>query len=166
MSTPNPGGYVCVKTRGVYAWLIRKLTGSEFNHVAVIGFDDNLFEAEPGGARKRPLSEYDGYEMIFSPDVLTPKQQVQVVAKAEALLDTPYGWTDIARLGLRCMGIQWAWLTRAADVERAMICSQLVAACGESAGLDWNCGRESPAAVTPGDLAERAKRNADLPVAD
>lgn len=156
MNAPEPGTYGCVKTSGFYPWLIRKGTRSEYNHAFIVGFNGEIFEAEPGGARMRRLEEYEGCEMVFSKDVLTTRQRSQIVVRAETLLGTPYGWTDIARLALSSRGVAWDWLTHAADAERAMICSQLVAVCGESADVDWNCGQESPAAVTPGMLAARA----------
>lgn len=118
--------------------------------------DDRIIQAEPGGARWARLDDYQTDSKVFASDDLTDEQRQQIMAKAVVLLGTPYGWTDILRLSLRCMGLQWAWLTRAADNERAMICSQLVAACGAAARVDWDCGRQTSAAVTPGDLAQRA----------
>lgn len=153
----SPGTYACVRTGGFYAWLIRTGTRSHYNHAFIItDFNGGIIEADPGGARRSNISAYGTDDIVFCTDKPTEKQVAQILTKAETLLGTPYGWTDIARLALRCLGLQWGWLTRAADNERAMICSQLVAACGDSAGLDWNCGREAAAAVTPGDLATRA----------
>jgi uncharacterized protein YycO len=153
---PAPGSYGCVRTGGFYAWLIRIGTRSEFNHAFVVMGNDRIIEADPGGARWARLSDYGTDSKVFDTgDSLTDEQRRRVMYKAEVLLGTPYGWTDIARLSLRCMGLQWSWLTRRADDEKAMICSQLVAACGAAAGVDWLCGRETSAAVTPGDLAQR-----------
>lgn len=157
VTVPQPGGYGCVRTGGFYGWLIRVGTRSEYNHAFVVMDDGRIIEGAPGGARWARLSDYGTDGMVFDTgDALTDVQRSQVMRKAVALLGTPYGWTDIARLSLRCMGVQWRWLTRAADNERAMICSQLVAACGEAAGVDWNCDRSCPAEVTPRDLADRA----------
>lgn len=153
---PKPGSYGVVRTRGLYAWLIRTGTKSQYDHAFVVCDGGQIIEAEPGGARWGQLSEYTADEVLFnSGEPMTDKQRLMVVNEAVQLLGVPYGWTDIVRLGLRCAGIQWQWLTRRADNERAMICSQIVAACGQAAGLDWNSGREAPAAVTPGDLAKR-----------
>ena len=158
MSTPAPGSYGCVRTGGFYAWLIRVGTRSHFNHAFIVMENGRIIEADPGGARWAQLSDYETDSKVFDTrDVLTDEQRQRVMYKAEVLLGTPYGWTDIVRLSLRCMGLQWQWLTRKADNEAAMICSQLVAACGQAAGLDWLCGREAAAAVTPGDLAARAQ---------
>jgi len=153
---PTPGTYACVRTGGFYNRLIRIGTRSKYNHAfLVVDTNGGIIEADPGGARRNNITEYSGDPIIYSNDILTPQQVAQAVAKAETLIGTPYGWTDIARLSLRSLGIQWNWLTQAADNERAMICSQLVAICGNAAGLDWNCGRTTPAAVTPADLANR-----------
>jgi uncharacterized protein YycO len=154
---PAPGSYGCVRTSGLYAWLIRVGTRSRYNHAFIV-MDSvgRVIEADPGGARWAHLSDYGTDGMVFdTAEQLTPEQRQRVCDKAQILLGTPYGWTDIARLSLRCLGVNWGWLTQRADDEQAMICSQLVAACGEYAGVDWLCGREAPAAVTPGDLASR-----------
>ena len=157
MDAPKPGTYACVRTGGFYAWLIRVGTRSPYNHAFLVVDDTGgIIEADPGGARRSNISAYGTDAMVFDAnEPVTDDQRAKIIAKAETLLGTPYGWTDIARLALSCLGVKWKWLTAAADNERAMICSQLVAACGEAAGLDWNCGREAPAAVTPGDLAAR-----------
>lgn len=153
----SPGSYGCVRTGGWQAWLIRVGTRSKFNHAFIVMENDRIIEADPGGARWAQLSDYGTDSKVFDTgDVLTDEQRRKVMYKAEMLLGTPYGWTDIVRLSLRCLGINWSWLTKRADNEAAMICSQLVAACGEYAGLDWLCGRNCPAEVTPGDLAVRA----------
>lgn len=151
----TPGQYGCVCTGGFFGWLIRVGTRSHYNHAFIVMDGDQIIEADPKGASWGQLSDYANDAVVFSTDVLSAEQVSLIQNKAVVLLGTPYGWTDIARLSLRCLGVQWRWLTRAADNERAMICSQLVAACGAAAGVDWTCGREAPAAVTPGDLANR-----------
>ena len=157
MDSPKPGTYACVRTGGFYAWLIRVGTRSRYNHAFLVVDDHGgIIEAAPRGARRAMLADYRADSLLFDVnEQITDAQRARVAAKAETLLGTPYGWTDIVRLALRCAGVKWGWLTAAADKERAMICSQLVAICGDAAGLDWNCGREAPAAVTPGDLASR-----------
>lgn len=154
---PVPGSYGCVKTHGFYPWLIRAGTRSEYDHAFIIVDDrGGIIEAEPGGARRSNLAEYTNYDMIFNTvDVPSEEQRRRIVSKAETLIGTPYGWTDIARLALHDLGVNWPWLIAAADNERAMICSQLVAVCGAAGGMDWSCGKENPAAVTPADLATR-----------
>ncbi len=158
MTGPLPGTYACVRTRGFYAWLIRKVTRSEYDHAFVICDSDQIIEAAPSGARWARLSDYAHQQILISADPMTDAQRIAVISRAVTLLGKPYGWTDIVRLALTAADIRWVWLTRRADNEQAIICSQLVAVCGQAAGIDWLCGREAPAAVTPGDLAARISR--------
>jgi hypothetical protein len=165
------GQYVLVRTGGFYAaairfgcregrgwrsWIGRR---SRFDHVAVVtGPAGQIVEAEPGGARRANLSEYDGYEIRFSCDPLTDLQREQIVRKALWYADerVPYGWLDILGLSLRCLGLNWRWLTSAAEHEDAAVCSQLAVACAEFAAYDeWMCGRLYAADVTPAMLDER-----------
>lgn len=156
MTLPAPGSYGVVATHGFYPWLIRIGTHSRYNHAFLVVDDQGgIIEADPGGARRSTITAYAGNPILYSNDPMTLSQRNAAITKATVLLGTGYGWLDITRLSLRSLGLQWNWLTTAADNEKAMICSQLVAACGQAAGLDWNCGRENPAAVTPGDLANR-----------
>lgn len=154
----TPGQYGCVRTGGFLGWLIRVGTRSRYNHAFIVMDGGQVVQADPKGASWGQLSDYQHDAVVFSQDVLSPEQRAAIMNKAVVLLGTPYGWTDIVRLALRCAGVQWQWLTRAADNERAMICSQLVSACGAAAGVDWLCGREAAAAVTPGDLAARVSQ--------
>jgi hypothetical protein len=158
----KPGDYGVVRTTGFVPWCIRLLTRSAYDHVfIVIGADGNgdydIVEAEPAGARYAKLSEYEGYDMLFNTgEPLTDAQRDAIVAEAHRLVGTPYGFLDIVRLGLM-LTIRRApkWLTKRADAEQAIICSQLVAMCGRAAGVDWLCGQSTPAMVTPGMLATR-----------
>jgi len=161
------GQYVLVRTRGFYPSVIRffclKRRGwkaffsstarSRFDHVAVVvGPGGQIVEAEPGGARRSNLSEYDGYELRFSSDPLTDDQRAKIVEKADWYVDNhiPYGWTDIAGLAVRCLDSDDYVLIRRADQQRAAICSQLAAVCGEYAGVTaWMCGQQLAAGVTP-----------------
>lgn len=155
--TLTPGSYGCVRTSGWQAWFIRVGTRSKFNHAFIVmDTAGRIIEADPGGARWAHISDYGNDPKVFDDgEQLTLQQRQQVMAKAQVLLGTPYGWLDIVCLAARCLGLRWQWLTRRADDEKAMICSQLVAVCGEAAGVNWLCGREAPAEVTPGDLADR-----------
>lgn len=158
----RPGDYGVVRTTGFIAWCIRVLTRSAFDHAfIVIGADGNgdydIVEAEPSGARYAKLSEYADYTVLFNTgEPLTDAQRAAIVNAAHDLVGTPYGFLDIVRLGLM-LTIRRApkWLTERADAERAIICSQLVAMCGHTAGVDWLCGQSTTAMVTPGMLARR-----------
>lgn len=149
---PSVIRFFCLKRRGWRAFFSRTAR-SRFDHVAVIvGAAGQIVEAEPGGARRSNLSEYDGYEIRFSSDPLTDDQRTKIVAKANWYADNhiPYNWLDIAGLGVRCLDSDAYILIRRADQERAAVCSQLAATCAEYAGvLQWLCGQELAAGVTP-----------------
>jgi hypothetical protein len=144
--------FFCLKRRGWRAFFSRR-SRSRFDHVAVVvGPGGQIVEAEPGGARYADLSEYDGYEIRFSSDPLTDDQRTRIVEKARWYADNriPYGWTDIAGLGIRCLDSDAYVLIRRADQQRAAVCSQLAAVCGEYGGATaWMCGQQLAAGVTP-----------------
>jgi hypothetical protein len=158
----KPGDYGVVRTTGFVPWCIRALTRSAFDHAFVVVSEDGngdywIVEAEPSGARYAKLSEYAGYQVLFNTgEPLTDAQRAAIICAAHDMAGTPYGFLDIARLGLMltiCRAPKW--LTKRADDERAVICSQLVALCGKRAGVDWLCGQSTTAMVTPGMLAQR-----------
>lgn len=161
------GQYVLVRTHGFFPSVIRffclerrgwraffsRTSRSRFDHVAVVvGAAGQIVEAEPGGARRSNLSEYDGYEIRFSSDPLTDDQRTKIVAKADWYAENhiPYNWLDIGGLGVRCLDSDAYVLVRRADQQRAAVCSQLAAACGRYAGVTaWLCGQDLAAGVTP-----------------
>jgi hypothetical protein len=160
--TPEPGRYGVVRTNGWVPAIIRFLTRSRFDHAFIVIDPEpgtgraRIVEAEPGGARIAYLDEYDPATVLITDEPLTDTQRAAIVRDAVRLVGTPYGFVDILRLALM-LTIHRAplWLAKRADLERAMICSQLVAAVGQDVGLDWLCGPSSPASVTPGMLGAR-----------
>ncbi|HLI39616.1 MAG TPA: hypothetical protein VKV80_20085 [Streptosporangiaceae bacterium] len=152
-----PGMYVCVKTRGFPAWVIRMATRSRVNHAFIVADDQGgIIEARPGGVRRGSLAAYAGaYAAADTAEPVTGAQRAVVAAKAESMLGTGYNFPAIAGIGLEDIGWHWRLLMRIARADRDVMCSQLVAACGEAAGLDWLCGKPSPDQVTPADLARR-----------
>ena len=159
-TAPLPGTYGVVRTTGWISWLIRVLTRSRYDHAVIV------IDPEPGTGRARIayLDEYDPSTVLLSDEPLTDEQRAKIVEHALALVGTPYGFIDIGALALMLtLHRAPAWLASRADHERAMICSQLVAACGCAAGVDWLCDQEYPAQVTPGMLGERIIRRAWAP---
>lgn len=161
----EPGRYGVVATGGWIARLIRWATHSWANHSFIVIEDGKVVEARPEGVRIKDLSEYNGCRMTFNTDEpMTSLQRSKVVDFAKTLTNDEYNYLDFGAVGLQAVGITWQWLFKLAGADHdAMICSQLVAACGRAAGLDWNCGKESPVFVTPGDLAKRID---ELPAID
>jgi hypothetical protein len=78
--------------------------------------------------------------------------RARVAAAGRALAGTPYSFLDYLSLFLLHLGIRPAWLLRAVDNRRHMICSQLVDTAYEAAGLHLFTDGRFPGDVTPGDL--------------
>lgn len=157
MTSVEPGRYGVVRTRGFLGWVIRRATKSPYDHAFLFAGVGNLIEATPYDVRLAPVTGYTGALMAASTaEPMTAEQRAAVVAKALSYLGTEYGWDDLAVIALSELGLHWRLLIRAMGAQRALICSQLVAICGQAAGMDWQCGKESPALVTPADLARRA----------
>lgn len=173
---PQPGDYACVqiptvnflgfRVPNVVGLLIRLFTRSRFDHAFIyVGSDYSrdsktpmIVEARPHGAVIAALSEYDGDLIVWSQDDLTPEQRTEIVAQAVARVGTPYGFLDIAYIGLARLGLSWGWLLRRVETQRRLICSQLVAVCGVDAEeTSWLCGQPDPCLVTPADLGNRIR---------
>lgn len=164
----RPGDYCCVDIPGKFpfSWFtgfaIRHFTHSDFDHVFVITSEDGeIVEARPSGAQISNISEYDGLELQFSTTDLTDEQRANIVEHAYSYVGTPYGFLDIAYLGLYLNHIQPEWLFNKVVSEHRMICSQLVATAGVKSGVkSWLCGKSHEQLVTPADLGNLAKRQA------
>jgi hypothetical protein len=156
MTSLESGRYVCVRTGGFMGWLIRKATKSDYNHVFITGPAGALIEARPDGVRLGHLTEYTGCLAAANVgEPMTGAQRAAVWAKAGELVGTWYNYPDIVALGLEDLGWHWRLLLHLARADKLLICSQAVAVCGTAAGLDWLCGEDNAAQVTPAMLALR-----------
>ena len=156
MPALEPGRYVCVRTPGLLAWIIRRACRSQYNHAVIVTADGGIIEARPAGVRKGTLSEYAGMLAVANTrELMSGTQLSGVTAASEAYLGDGYNWPELVAIGLEDLGWHWRVLFRFAGLRRAFICSALVAACGAAAGLDWKCGSANPAQVTPAMLARR-----------
>lgn len=158
MTAIQRGDYLSIHTHGLPALGIQIGTRSWFNHAALyVGIVDgipSIVEANPAGVQLSPLSRYDRLSYVVSRIPLSPWQRAKICAEARRLVDARvgYGWLDIVALA----GVQLGWTPSCVD-ERArrddrLVCSQVVTACYEAAGLSIIPGVD-PWAVTPGDLA-------------
>lgn len=154
---PAAGLYGVVKTHGLVPWIIRRATRSAFDHAFVIVEDGAIVEAEPGGVRLGHLSEYYGCRIaINSAEEVTVQQRAVVMATAKSMVGKPYNDLAFADDGLESLGWHWRWLLKRAAGDGEVVCSQMVALCGQAAGLDWRGGADSPTETTPAMLARRA----------
>ena len=157
---PIPGDFCVVATPGIMARLIRLVTRSTVNHAFILVAPGRIIEADPGGAREVPLSNYDGMFQVWSDQDLSPTVRAAIVeaARSHAAVDghpgAGYSWVDDACIGLtHIFGIHVPpWVrTRLADPSR-LECAQLVDVSDLEAGVHlWDDGR-LPGDVAPSDL--------------
>jgi hypothetical protein len=141
-----------------FGYLIRIGTRSRYDHAFIYIGNGKIIEAQPQGAVISDLSKYKSDAIIWSNDKLPPATQLKIINLAYSKVGTPYGFLDIIYLALAIVGIKNKWLLARVEREDRLICSQLVALCGEGAGaVSWLCGKPNACLVTPANLAMRAK---------
>jgi hypothetical protein len=149
--------------------------GTRYSHAALVVDGGHVVEALPDGARLTPLIRYvgrggnvvvcDAPVRVAVVDAVASGQinpweatdhedtiRARVAAAGRALVGTPYSFLDYLSLFLLHLGVRPAWLLRAVDNRRHMICSQLVDTAYEAAGLHLFADGRFPGDVTPGDL--------------
>lgn len=153
---PEAGRYGCVRTHGLGPEIIRLGTRSPFDHTfVVIDNKGTIIEAEPGGVRKGYIGEYYGERMVINAhEPASPDQLARVADAASQLVGVAYNDMAIIDDGFEALGVHWRWLLKLATRDHGIVCSQLVALCGQSGGFDWLCGKTIPE-VTPADLGRR-----------
>jgi len=131
---PQRGDLVLVHTPGsLICWLIRKITGSHWNHVAWALGPDLLIESQGGeGVHLSPSSRYKLDDTFLTKIVRIKDGLVSEPQLTEALLEAQgsagkkYDWWLIIQLAWL-----YLWGTRkredAHDWDNAWICSELVA---------------------------------------
>lgn len=152
---PTPGSYAVVDIRpGFIDGCIRAVTRSPWSHAFYVADRGRIFEAEGHGFREAHIDEYEGLDVLVSHDQVP--DVAAATTKAESLVGTPYGWVDIAVIGLVSNGILAGWLVDWASNEKSLICSQAVALIGLAGGTDaWLCGKRASGLVTPANLGHR-----------
>ena len=154
----EPGRYICLKTPGWMAWLIRASTRSQFNHVVIAGPDGQIAEATLRGVHLGQLSQYAGYTACANVnEPMTAEQGMEVWAAAEAMVGEPYAYPELLAIGLADLGWHWNLLFQVLGKPPWRICSQLVALAGKAATppLQWDCNDRYSDQVTPAALARR-----------
>jgi len=156
-SIPVSGDIGLTSIDGPVGWGIRAgqwLNGDgfgQYEHAFVVVSDTELVEAQPGGARVRPLSDYP-HAVFVCPADLTVAQRDAVCAAARGYLGTPYSFADYAAIAVHRLHLPLPGLRRFVASSRHMLCSQLADQCYQDAGVQlFNDGRW-PGWVTPGSL--------------
>ena len=152
----DPGRYGVVRTRTFMGWVIRQATKSDYDHAFIFAGDTTVIEATPYDVRVAEITEYAGMPVSANTaEDMTAAQRSAVLKVALSYVGREYNWADLAVIGLGELGWHWQILLRLMRADKALICSELVALCGQAAGMDWACGKD-PSQVTPADLSRRA----------
>lgn len=133
---------------------------TEFEHAVVYKGNGVVIEAEPGGARERNLSDFNGRPQFWSTGVitLTATQRTDIVDAAIGYLRTPYSFLDYDALAAHRLHIPAPGLRQYIANTGHMICSQLADQCYADAGVHLFTDGRWPGYVTPGDLYKRFRQ--------
>lgn len=156
--SPLPGDLGLVSIKGGVGKLIRLgqwLNGdgfSDYEHAFIYIGDNQIVEAEPGGACISDLSEYDGRRIRWSTNIipLTDAQRAVIVQAAKDDLGTPYSFLDYLAIALYRLGLRHPGVSKRVLSSKHLICSQLAAKDYALAGV--NLTDRPPYLVTPGKL--------------
>lgn len=135
LNTPLPGDFGLVTVHGNVGTLIRIgqwLNGdgfSNYEHAFIYIGNGQIVEAEPGGARIAPLSEYAGRSIRWSTDLinLTAQQRTAIVELAKNQVGTPYSFLDYFAIAAKRFHLPLPFITKRVLDSKHLICSQLVA---------------------------------------
>lgn len=128
---PKPGDFGLVAINGAAGRLIRIgqwLNGDgfrDYQHAVLVLSNGELIEAEPGGARIRPVSEYDGTNVIWSDWPLTDQQRADADREGRALEGTPYSALDYFAIAAKRLHIPIPGLRRYIMSTKHEMCSAL-----------------------------------------
>ncbi|WP_438489637.1 hypothetical protein [Streptomyces sp. S186] len=153
---PLPGDIGLTQISGVTGRLIRFgewINGdgfADYEHAFLVLPGGRLLEAEPGGARIRPLSEYDGSGPLYvCPEGLTEQQRERICGAADRYVGVPYSFLDYAAIATHRFHLPVPGLRRYVASSRHMICSQLVDQCYQDGGVHLFSDGRWPGYVTP-----------------
>lgn len=157
---PRLGDIGLVRITGAGGFLIRLgqwLNGdgfADYEHAFVVVDGGQLVEAEPGGARIRPLSQYDGQHVVW---LRCPDQfRDDVAAAARGMVGVGYSAADYFALAVHRLRIPVPGLRRYIGDSKRLICSQLCDLAASQGGWKLLSG-VWPGYVTPGALRALAE---------
>lgn len=164
MTTYAPGSFFVTPVRGWVGWLIafgqlccRK--PSSFGHAGIVtDADGTTMEAQPGGARPGNVTNYPHALICDGPILGLPEAQRAAArerVRQYALMEkgTPYSPLDYVALALLHLHLPSRWVRNRVRSSGHMICSQMVTAVFEDAGIDLFTDGRLPGDVMPADLA-------------
>lgn len=158
-SSPRPGSIGLTSVVGPVGRLIQLgelLNGDGFSiyeHAFLVLPDDQLIEAQPGGARIAGLDEYAGREVLYlAPDGLSDGQRAAICAAAVRYVGVGYSAAEYFAIAAHRFRLPVPGLRAYIADSHRMICSQLVDQCYADAGVRLFQDGRWPGWVTPADL--------------
>jgi cell wall-associated NlpC family hydrolase len=159
-TNPQPGDFAVTSITGSVGFLIsvgEYLNGSRFghwDHAFVYVGDDQLVEAEPGGARIASLDEYASRPVAWSTGhiELTDAQRTKVVAAARGYAGVGSSAADYFAIAAPRFHLPVPGLKDFVADSKHLICSQLVDKCYQDAGVQLFRDQRWNGYVTPADL--------------
>lgn len=154
MTEPQPGDFGLTQISGNVGKLIRVgqwLNGNGFanyEHAFVYIGGGLIVEAEPGGARVRPVTEYKDIYWSTGHFDLTGAERNTIITYAEHYVGTPYSFLDYFSIAAHRLHLWTPGLKHYIGTSKHMICSQLVSQCYDDAGIKLYDG-EWPGYITP-----------------
>lgn len=129
---------------------------ANFEHAFMYLGNGQIIEAEPGGARIRPVTEYALQNVRWSTGhfSLTPEQRTRIAARARAFEGVPYSFADYAALAAHRLHIPVPGLNDFIYDSQHVICSQLVDISYQAGPYQLFRDNRLPGDVTPGDLCK------------
>lgn len=104
MVAVQPGDVLFVRTKGVIGALIRWLTRSEVNHVALAVDEEHILEVQPETGVRIIKNPYTCYTRARLRRTLTSAEQAAIVRTARFLVGRRYDWSLIGALLFRLFG--------------------------------------------------------------
>ena len=149
----KPGDVALFRPANPIGWAIAIFDQARYCHVRMIVDEaGTTVEADFKGAIRGHVQ--DGDVIVSAP--LTDEEGAKILAAAEQLLGTPYGFADIAALALAKLGIRLPFLSKRLARPDRLFCSQLVDIVWQKAGFKAFNDDRLPQDVTPGDIADTA----------
>lgn len=170
--TSSPARIGLVKIHGAVGFGIK--LGQWFNGDGFIDWshafmdlgDGTVIEAEPGGARIVPLSEYDHAKVYWCDGIysqVSPLLRGRIADEARKLKGTPYSFLDYDAIAAHRLGLDTRFLQRYIEDTGHLICSQLVDLAYERGGFKIFTDGRWDGFVTPGDIYLRDRQEVAKP---
>lgn len=127
-----------------------------YQHAYLVLDNGDLIEAEPGGARIRPLSTYDGAHVLYvAPRGLTAAQGAAIAAAGRRYEGVPYSFADYAALAAHRLHVPAPGLRAYVASSGHLICSALCDRAYQDAGVQLFADGRWDGYVTPMAIYDR-----------